>query len=288
VAEEIGGEIVGCDALQVYRGFDVGTAKPGPEDRRRVRHHLIDVVDPRSDYDLGAYVRDAEAAVAQVAASGKVPLIVGGTGMYLRGLLRGVMDAPGRNPLLRRRLHAVARRRGPAALHAMLRRRDPASADRVPPGDVQRVVRALEWAASGAGTWSEGLSRVGRWAAERERYDAVKVILDMPREELAGRLDARVDGFFAAGLSAEVAGLLEAGVPPAANAFLAIGYREVLAAILDGRPPESVVDVVRRNTRRYAKRQRTWFRREPGAVWLDASRDDEETVARIVSLWTVA
>ena len=286
LAEDLGGEIIGCDALQVYRGFDVGTAKPTPEDRKRIRHHLVDCVDPRTDYDLGGYVRDAAAAIATVAASGRVPIVVGGTGMYLRGLLRGVVDAPRRNPALRRRLQRIAERRGGKALHDMLRRRDPSSAERLPPTDVQRLVRALEWTAAGDRTWSEQLAEDGSWSADRERYAAVKVVLDLPRAELARRLDARVAEFFAAGLVSEVIGLLEEGVPPEANAFRAIGYREVLAAILDGRPADGVIEEVRRNTRRFAKRQRTWFRREPGAIWLDGSIGESEAASQVARLWS--
>jgi tRNA dimethylallyltransferase len=281
----LGGEIVGCDAFQVYRGFDAATAKPSPADRARVPHHLVDHVDPRIDYQLGAFVADADRAIAAIVAAGRVPLVVGGTGMYLRGLLRGVVEAPKRDPDLRRRLLRIAAVRGPAALHRMLRRADAPAAARISEGDTHRLVRALELAAAGGPTWSERLAAEGTWASGRERYDALEVVLDLEREALARRLDRRVAAFFEAGLVEEVRELLASGVPPGANAFRAIGYREVLGALLAGTDPSAVVEEVRRNTRRLAKRQRTWFRSEKRAVWLDAAEEEEALVLRIAGMW---
>ncbi len=271
LAGRIDGELIGCDALQVYRGFDVATAKPSVEARRRVRHHLVDEVDPGTDFTLADFVRRAEAAIAEIAARGRQPIVVGGTGLYLRGLLLGIVDAPPRDEALRARLRRAARRRGAPSLHRWLARRDPASAHRVAPGDTQRVVRALELALTGELTWSERLEGEGTWAGGRERYRALKIGLDADRETLGPRLDARVDRFFRAGLVAEVRALLEQGVPRTANAFKGIGYREVLAAIESGRPGDEARAEVAKNTRRYAKRQRTWFRKEPDIVWLDAA-----------------
>lgn len=283
----LGGEIVGCDALQVYRGFDAATAKPSREDRARVPHHLVDVADPRRDYSLADYVRDAEEAVAGIAARGRVPIVAGGTGMYLRGLLRGIVGAPPRDERLRRRLRAMAERFGAERLHRWLAGLDPGSAARLPRRDTQRIVRALEIALAHAGTWSERLEREGTWALAGERYPATKVGLDLPRATLGARLDARVEAFFEAGLVDEVRGLLDSGVPPAANAFKAIGYREVLAAVVSGADPgaEHVRSSVRTATRRYAKRQRTWLRKEHGLVWIDASAGEEATALEVAALW---
>lgn len=285
LAERIGGELIGCDALQVYRGFDVATAKPGVEARRRARHHLVDEVDPRTDFTLAEFVRRAEAAIAEIAGRGRQPIVVGGTGLYLRGLLLGIVDAPPRDEALRARLQRAVRRKGPASLHRWLARRDPASARRVAPGDTQRVVRALELALTGELTWSERLEGQGTWAAGRERYRALKIGLDADREILGRRLDARVDRFFRAGLVAEVRSLLEQGIPREANAFKGIGYREVLAAIESGRPADEARAVVARNTRRYAKRQRTWFRREPDVVWLDAALPTKTLIELALGHW---
>jgi tRNA dimethylallyltransferase len=285
VARLLDGEIIGCDALQVYRGLDAATAKPPPAARRAVNHHLVDCVDPRTDYTMADYVRAADGAVATVVSRGRVPLVVGGTGLYLRGLLRGFIDAPARDPELRGRLYRIVERGGTERLRRWLRRHDPASERRIPAADVQRLVRAIELVGGGGASWSDRLRDGGTWATGVERYRSLKIGLDMDREQHGARLDARVDGFFEAGLVGEVRTLLQRGIRQEANAFKAIGYREVLRAIDRGEDPEAVRDEVRRNTRRYAKRQRTWFRAEPGVVWLDAATEATALAERIAELW---
>lgn len=276
---------MGCDALQVYRGFDAATAKPGREARERVPHHLVDHVDPRRDYTLADFVRDAEGAIASITARGGVPIVAGGTGMYLRGLLRGIVAAPARDPELRERIRRAASRFGAARLHRRLASLDPESARRIPPRDAQRVQRAIEIALTGRDTWSGTLLREGTWSGAKERFDAAKFVLELPAEALARKLDMRVDAFFEAGLVEEVRGLLRSGVPDSANAFKAIGYREVLRALRAGEDPEATRDEVRRATRRLAKRQRTWFRSEPGVVRVDASRGPEAVAAVVEEAW---
>ena len=285
LALRIDGEIVNCDALQVYRGFDVATAKPPLDHRRRVRHHVVDCVGPDRDFNLAEFERLATEAVSEIARRGKVPIVAGGTGMYLRGLLRGIVASPGRDEPLRSRIRAIGARRGATALHRWLRRLDPDSAARIPPGDVQRLARAVEFALLDGGKWSERLRRQGTWLDGGERYRALKVGLTMDRRRLCERLDARVDRFFESGLVAEVRRLLADGVPPTANAFKAIGYREVLSALSDGREAEAVREEVKRNTRRFAKRQMTWFRREPDVVWLDVEGGVASLVDRVDELW---
>ena len=285
LAERLDCEIIGCDALQVYQGFDAATAKPSIEDRQRVPHHLIDCIDPASDFSLADYVRLADDAVAQIAQRGNLPFVVGGTGMYLRGLLRGVIPTPPRNTELRDRLRAIVRRGGARRLRAWLKRMDPESARRIPAGDLQRTIRAIELGYSPGQSWSERLRGGGTWDAERERYPALKVGLAIDPERAAERLDARVDAFFESGLVDEVQGLLAEGLSPTANAFKAIGYREVLSALQHGEDAQSVRDEVKRKTRRYAKRQRTWFRRESDLHWLDGHAEPQWLVARIVELW---
>lgn len=285
VAEVLRGEIIGCDAVQVYRGLDAATAKPTAAERARVPHHLVDCVEPTRDFSLGEYVRSAERIIGEIRQRGRLPLIVGGTGMYLRGLLRGVVSTPPRDERLRGRLKRVAQRRGTASLHRWLTRIDPGSAHRLPPEDTQRVVRALELALTGEGTWSERLRAEGSWAGGEARHPALKIGLFMERAEHVCRLDARVDRFFASGLVEETRMLLERGIPRESNAFKAIGYREILRAIDAGLDPESAREEVKVNTRRYAKRQRTWFRREPDVVWLDAARGSEVLSGEVVALW---
>jgi tRNA dimethylallyltransferase len=195
------------------------------------------------------------------------------------------VETPARDEALRERLRRMAARHGPARLHRFLSSLDPASAARLAPADGQRVVRALELALLGGATWSERLAREGTWSAARERYRSLKIGLDLERGALVDRLAARVDAFFEAGLVEEVRSLLAAGVPESANAFKAIGYREVIAALGAGEDPDTVREAVKISTRRYAKRQRTWFRAEPGIVWLDAAEGPARLAARVVDLW---
>jgi tRNA dimethylallyltransferase len=204
--------------------------------------------------------------------------------MYLRGLLRGIVDAPARQVELRSRLHRMAARHGSRRLHRWLAHRDPASALRLGSGDRQRIVRALELALTGE-PWSRRLTEQGTWRSGVERYATRKFGLDLDRRTLHARLDARVDRFFASGLVDEVRELLRSGVSPEANAFKAIGYREVVSAITRGEDPAGVRAEVAAATRRYAKRQRTWFRGEPGVVWLDAARPAAEVARDIGAAW---
>jgi tRNA dimethylallyltransferase len=285
VAERVGGEIVGCDALQVYRGLDAATAKPSRKERERVPYWLLDIADPRSDYSLADYVRDADAAIAAIEARGRVPIVVGGTGMYLRGLLKGIVAAPPRDEALRARLRALAARFGASRLHRLLASLDPASAQRLRPGDAQRVVRALELALSSGETWSARLLRMGTWSETEERYRALKFGLDLDRKVLAERLAARVDAFFTADLPGEIDRLLDSGVPASANAFKGIGYREILTAKTERRDPRDAREVIVTATRQYAKRQRTWFRKEPGLVWIDAAQGLDALAEDVAAAW---
>jgi len=272
----------------VYRGFDAATGKPSPEERGSVPHWLIDVADPRHDYSLADYVRDADAAILDIVSRGAVPVIAGGTGMYLRGLLKGIVALPPRDESLRARLRGWLARFGAPRLHRLLAGLDPASAARVGVEDSQRIVRALELSWYPGETWSATLEGSGTWGRPGERYRALKFGLDLDREVLAARLALRVDAFFAAGLVSEVRRLLELGIPATANAFKGIGYREVLAALRDGGDPHAAREAVVVATRRYAKRQRTWFRKEQGLTWLDGDQPLDALSERIAASWSAA
>jgi tRNA dimethylallyltransferase len=262
LAERLGGEIVNADSQQVYRGLDAGTAKPGLAERARAPHHLLDVADPGEGMDAARWVALADAAIAGIVWRGRVPLVVGGTGLYLRTLLHGVAPAPGRDPVLRARLEDEARREGRAALHRRLRTIDPGAASRIGENDLVRIVRALEIAAGGR-TQTEVFAR-HRFA--ETRYRAKLLALDVDRGELHARIAHRMPTLFE-GLLREAEPLL-ARHGDALPARLPIGYAEaaeVLAGRLDAGAARERVTVAHR---RYARRQVIWLRREAGVEWL--------------------
>jgi tRNA dimethylallyltransferase len=282
LAERLAGEIVGCDALQVYRGFDAATAKPDADQRARIPHHLIDCLDPRGDCTMADYGRAADRAITEIAARGRLPIVAGGTGLYLRALLRGFLKSPRRDPALRERLYAIAERGGVHRLHRILSQRDAQAAGRIHPNDVQRLVRAVELALLPGPNLSERVRQSIDWEHSAERYRAFKIGLQVDPARLREKIDVRIDRFWEEGLIDEVQRLLADGVPPEANAFKAIGYREVLAALVAGEDPRGCLELIRRNTRRYARRQRSWFRGEAGVRWFDAERPTEQLCETII------
>ncbi|MCZ6601067.1 MAG: tRNA (adenosine(37)-N6)-dimethylallyltransferase MiaA [Acidobacteria bacterium] len=270
------GGLISADAMQVYRGFDLGTAKPDAAARAQVRHELVDVADPRHDFSAGDFVRAADRAVSRLREEGLRPIMVGGTGFYIRAFLGGLFPGPRRSDSLRERLRARAGSHGPAYLQRLLARLDPESARRLGAGDTQRLIRALEVLFLSGEPLSQHLARDGGGIWKRpERYDAVKIGLRMEKARLVARLEDRAQAYFDAGLVDEVRSLLAAGIPPTANAFKGIGYRESLAVV---RGEYSEAEARRRTviaTRQYAKRQMTWFRREPGLQWLAGDEPGE-------------
>ncbi len=256
-------EIVGADSMQVFRGMDIGTAKPSAAERGEVPHHLIDVADPDEDYSAGRFVAEADAAIRGVVARGRFPLVVGGTGMYLRALRRGLDPLPA-DPAVRAALSRRWDEEGGAALHGELRRIDPATAERVHAADKVRVVRALEIAAV-SGRPASAL-RVS-WGGPG-RYRILFLGLYPGKEEIAARIARRVETMFGNGLVAEVRGLLSRGYGPHLKSMGALGYRHVAAHLLRGVPLAETVEEMTRDTRRYAKRQMTWLSREPDVHWL--------------------
>jgi tRNA dimethylallyltransferase len=274
LAERLGAEIVSADSQAVYRHFDLGTAKPGPEQLARVPHHGVSVVEPTEAFSAARWVALADAAIAEAVHRGHPVLVVGGTGLYIRALLHGLTESPP-DPEVRRALEAEARALGPAALHRRLAEVDPEAAARLPVADVLRVVRALEIHAT-TGTPPSRLRAAHGFGPAR--YPARIYFLDPGREQLERRLEERTRRLFQRGLVAETEGLVARGFRDTAP-MRSVGYRQALA-VLDGRL--SLEEAERETfleTRRYAKRQRTWFRREPGtrfvpppyaAVWEDA------------------
>lgn len=266
LAERLNGEIISADSQQVYRGLDLGTAKPSFEERHRVPHHLVDVADLDAGESLsaGAFVRLADEAIADVRRRGRLPLIVGGTGLWIRSLLRGIVEAPPVDPELRRRLEERAAREGREALHAELCRVDPDTAAQTSPRNLVHVLRALELYRL---TGQRPSELKARHAFAELRYDAKVLGLAPPREELYRRIDERVAQMFVQGLVDEVRAFVSRGLRGAAQTK-ALGYPQALA-VADGRT--SVAEAVRltaRDTRHYAKRQLTWFRADPLVEWL--------------------
>ena len=270
LAEHLGGEIVSCDSMQIYRQMDVGTAKPTPTEVARVRHHLIDCVDPKSAYSCAEYVEDAKRAVKEIVARGKLPILCGGTGLYLDCFLRGGgFEETESDPALREILFAYANEHGNAALHARLAAVDPESAAAIHPNNVKRVVRALEIFESTGMTKSEA-DRRSRVA--ESPYDATVIGLRYAdRDVLYERIDRRVDQMLEAGLLDETKRLMDDGVFEVnATAAQAIGYKELLGYLGGACSLESAVEDLKRATRRYAKRQITWFGAKDYVWWVDA------------------
>ena len=283
LARRIEIEVVSADSRQVYRGMDVATGKPSAETRRQVAHHLVDVVDPDDRYQAARFRQDAAAAIEAIRARGRLPVVVGGTGLYIRALVRGLDPAPPADPDYRRELASIAATEGRASLHARLSLAAPAVARRLHPNDHVRVVRALEMARAGAATLVQD-----RWRAPADSYDVTYFGLTMDRAALARRLAARAAVFVDSGLRAEVERLLARGYDPSLPSLQSIGYREFVRVVRGGLDPAEALRLMQRDTVRYAKRQWTWFAREPGIEWLDVDRVGGVEGAADVIAWALA
>lgn len=280
VALALGSSVVSVDAMQVYRGMDVGTAKT-PAAERRCPLLMVDVADPLEDYSAQRFQAEARGCVDRLLSEGRVPVLAGGTGLYLNAVIDEMSFPAGeKDGELRRRYEALAREEGPLALHGLLASRDPASAALIHPNNVRRVVRALEML-------DEGTSYAAHHEGLHERaahYDALVWGLFMSRERLYARIDGRVDQMVATGLVDEVRALAARGLSPELTAGQAIGYKEVLEALSGSCTLDEAVERVKLRTRRYAKRQLSWFRHDPRVRWIDLDEVDcEEAARRIVA-----
>jgi len=263
LAEHFDGELVGADSVQVYRGFDIGSAKPTPAELGSVSHHLIDIIDPDEDIDAAEYARRADEAIASVRTRGRLPIVVGGTGLWIRALLRGLVDLPPVDPVIRRGLEEAVHLQGAAALHDRLADVDALTAEAVHPNDALRIVRALE-------VYEQTGRPLGTLRAEHAlgapRYEAYFVALDMERDAHALLIDGRAERMIAAGWIEEVRAI-RARWGDAVRPLGSVGYRQILAHLRDGVPLDETLRQIRKATRVYARRQRTWFKGEPGVSW---------------------
>jgi len=279
LALKTNGEIVTADSMQVYRGLDIASAKPTIKERRGVAHHLIDIVDPDEAFNVAEYRTLAHQAIASVHSRGRLPILSGGTGLYVKAVLdEFLFPDEGADPILRRELEQEAELLGPDALHDRLRAVDPAAAARIHPNDVRRVVRALEVHARTGVPFSEHLKSK---TAPAPPYETLMFGLTRPREELYRRIDERVDEQIRMGLVGEIKEVLaKYGEPKIARQ--ALGFKEIASYLKGERTLEEAVEILKRDTRRFAKRQYTWFRREDRIKWIDL--DEIGSIERAVDL----
>jgi tRNA dimethylallyltransferase len=278
LAERFAGEVVNCDSVQLYRYFDVGTAKITVDERRGVPHHLIDIAQPEAVFTAGDYARLARAALAEISGRGSLPIVAGGTGFYLRALMLGLFEGPSRNHTLRQRLQEREARRS-GSLHRLLQRWDAAAARRIHRNDTNKITRALEVIVT------EKQSLTTMFERGRDPLTGYRVLwlgLNPPRAELYTRLERRARLMFEHGLIEEVQALLERGTPETAKPFESLGYAQALACVRGSMGLEQAIAETQMYTRRYAKRQWTWFRREPGVEWVDGFGGDPSVQRSVV------
>jgi tRNA dimethylallyltransferase len=266
LAQKHGGEIVNADALQVYRGLEIGTAKPSCYDREQIPHHLVDILEPTETFSAGEFARQARIAIKEIRKRQRIPIVVGGSGLYCRALLDGLSPIPPIPQEIRRQLRNRLEREGLAALRQELRGIDPEVERDLAAGDKQRILRALEvW----LGT-SRTLTSWRQFRSSEEPLSATKIGLTLPRTVLYDRIAQRATAMIDAGWVQEVKTLLEGGLSGSEPAFQAIGYRQLVEHVRRGSPLSETLEMIVVATRRYAKRQQTWFRREPGIRWFEA------------------
>jgi len=279
LAERFRGEVVACDSTQLYRGFDIGTAKPGSSERRGIPHHLIDVLGPKDDVTAGGYRQRALRILEDLRRRKRLPVFTVGTGLYLRALLEGLADVPERSEELRERLRASVEEHPPGHLHRVLKRLDPEASKKIAPADEQKLIRAVEVCVLARKPISE-VHRTGR--APLEGWRVIKAGLMPPREKLNERIHARTDAMLEQGWMREVQALLEIGLSEDSKPFDFIGYRELRAVLRGETTLEQARGAIQQATRRYAKRQLTWFRKEQGVRWFSGFGDDAGVQAGVL------
>jgi tRNA dimethylallyltransferase len=277
LASRFGGEIVSCDSVAVYRGMDLGTAKPSAEERARITHHLIDVAQPDQPFTAGEYSRRARAALRDISARGRLPIVTGGTGLYLRAMTAGLFAAPERQTELRARLELSRYKHTEGWLHRLLKRLDPASAARIHANDTPKLIRAIEVCLAVRKPFSAVLGR-----DPLTGFRLLRIGLNPPRKALYDRLNRRAATMFASGLIEEARGLL--ALYGLVKALDSLGYRQAMAVLAGTLSEEAGIAAAQQGHRNYAKRQLTWFRREPEVHWIEGFGDEPETLRRTAEL----
>lgn len=280
LARRFDGEVVNCDSVQIYRFFNIGTAKLPEKDRRGIPHHLIDIANPNEIFTAGDFARLGRPVLHDIAGRGRIPIVTGGTGFYLRALIDGLAPGPQRDEGLRAALQAREAKR-PGCVHRLLRKMDPPTAARIHPNDLPKVIRALELCLSARRSATEVFA-AGRDALQGFRV--LKIGLFPNREKLYQRLESRMEAMFTGGLIEETAAILARGYAPGCKPFESIGYKQALQTLHGELSPKDALFYATRETRRYAKRQMTWFRREPEVHWIERFGDDAETVREPIEL----
>lgn len=268
LAERFDGEVVNADSMQLYRRMEIGTARPSGEMMSRVPHHLFGIVDPDVNFTAADYTAAADLVISDISSRGRVPVVVGGTGLYIRALLHGLAESPAADDNFRNEMISFAETHGSQALHERLAFIDPVSASRLHVNDRLRIIRAMEVHHKTGRPISSFQSEHGFM---EKRYQALTIGIDMPRNILYERIGERVEDMVSAGLVAEVEGLLSKGYSPDLKALGAIGYHEICLYLQGAFSLPEVIEEIKRNTRRYAKRQITWFSRDPEIIWFDYS-----------------
>ena len=281
LALAIGGEVINCDSVQIYKGIEIATAKPSVEERRGVPHHLIDYIDPNTNYTAADWARDAANKIYEIEGRSRTAILVGGTGFYLRALRQPFFESPKTNEQLRDRIKDILTRKGPEYLYGILLKVDKEAAQKLSPRDHIRVTRALEvYFQTG-----EQISARQQLKVDPPEYAArIRIfVLSPPRDELYDKINARTEYHFANGLIDEVTDLIERGVRHDRNALGAHGYRRVCEYLFGERSLESAVEKTKQDVRNYAKRQLTWFRSEPGSRWFDGFGDDPAVIEAVLA-----
>ncbi|MCB0258504.1 MAG: tRNA (adenosine(37)-N6)-dimethylallyltransferase MiaA [Calditrichaeota bacterium] len=283
LAERYPLEIVSADSRQIYRYMDIGTAKPSAEMRREIPHHFIDILDPDEDYSAGQYSDDARQVIEGIFQRGRLPLVVGGSGLYIRALVEGFFKARAEDPALRARLQERLEAEGIEPLYAELQAIDPRAAIKIHPNNTRRVIRALEVCLAAR----RPITRLQEEQPDPAPFRSLKLCLTTERKALYARIARRCEEMFEAGLVGEVQKILDMGYDPSNNSLNSVGYKEVVAYLQGAFKLPECIELVKQNTRRYAKRQYTWFRNEPALVWLEKQAAGDllkEIAGRLTSL----